>query len=88
MQNRKQQRDKGKENDENNENPMNPYARYSGMAVQMIVIIAAGSYGGYRADKWLHLSFPIFTLVLSLGAVTLAIWLFIKGFNNNNNTHE
>lgn len=67
-----------------NRNPLNPYARYSGMAVQMIFIIAAGSFGGYKADQWLNLPFPILTVVLSLAGVFLAIWLFIREFNNNN----
>lgn len=69
-------------------NPLNSYARYSGMAVQMIVIIAGGSFGGYKADQWLSLPFPILTIIFSLGSVFLAIWLFIKEFNPNNNNHE
>lgn len=70
--------------DSKNKNPIDPYARYSGMAVQMILIIAGGSYGGYRLDKWLNLSFPAFTVFLSLGSVSLAIYLLIKEFNTNN----
>lgn len=54
------------------------------MAVQMVFIIAGGSFGGYLLDNWLDLKIPVFTLILSLGSVTLAIWLFIKDFNNNN----
>lgn len=60
------------------------YARYSGMAFQMLFIIALGSLGGYKVDQWLHLMFPIFTVVLSLGSVVLAIYLFIKEFTNTN----
>lgn len=66
-----------------NKNPLNSYARYSGMAVQMIMIIFAGSFGGYKIDQWLELAFPFFTVILSLGSVALAIWLLIKEFNNN-----
>lgn len=69
-------------------NPLNPYARYSGMAVQMVVIIAGGSFGGYKADQWLNLPFPILTVILSLSSVVLAIWLFIKEFNPKNKDHE
>jgi len=65
-------------------NPLNPYARYFGRAVQMLAIIAGSAFGGYKADHWLGLSFPIFTLIFSLGGVSLAIWLFIKEFNSNN----
>jgi hypothetical protein len=72
----------GNQNDLPGGNPYSAYARYWGMAVQMIFIIAGGSFGGYLLDKWLNLPFPIFTLVLSLGSVALAIWLFIREFNN------
>lgn len=58
------------------------------MAVQMVVIIAAGSLGGYKIDQWLNLSFPIFTVIISLGSVVLAIWLFIKEFNTNKKEDE
>jgi len=71
------------ENKPEDENPYSSYARYWGMAVQMILIISAGSFGGYKLDDWLNFSFPIFTLVLSLSSVTLAIWLFIKETNPN-----
>jgi hypothetical protein len=77
----KENRDPEKEN-----NPYSTYARYWGMAVQMMLIIAAGSFGGYKLDKILNTSVPVITLVLSLGSVTLAIWLFIREFNNNKKT--
>ena len=56
----------------------NDYLKYSGMGIQMAVIIAAGVLGGIQLDKWLHLKFPIFTLVLALLSVFLAIYYFIK----------
>jgi predicted MFS family arabinose efflux permease len=67
-----------------NNNPLNPYARYFGKSVQMLAIIAGSVFGGYKTDQWLGFSFPIFTLLFSLGGVSLAIWLFIKEFNSNN----
>jgi hypothetical protein len=66
-------------------NPFESYARYSGMAIQMLAIIAAGSFGGVKIDKWLNIKFPVFTVILSLAGVTLAIWLLIKEFNNTTN---
>ncbi len=74
--------------DGDQKNPFKPYAKYSGMAVQMVVIIAAGSLGGYKIDQWLNLPFPIFTVILSLASVILAIWLFIKEFNPNKKEDE
>jgi len=58
--------------------PLNNYVKYSGMAVQMAAIIVGGVLGGIELDKYLNLRFPIFTLVLTLLSVFLAIYYFIK----------
>ncbi|CAN5326189.1 hypothetical protein BH10BAC1_BH10BAC1_10810 [soil metagenome] len=58
--------------------PLNNYAKYSGMAIQMIAIIVGGVFAGVYLDKWLALKFPIFTLVLTLLSVFLAMYYFIK----------
>lgn len=58
------------------------------MAAQMLFIIAGGSFGGYKLDQWLKLPFPVFIIILSLGSVFLAIWLFIKEFNNKNHNEK
>jgi len=57
---------------------LNSYVKYSGMAVQMAAIIVGGVLGGIYLDKWLALGFPLFTLVLTLLSVFLAIYYFIK----------
>jgi len=56
----------------------NAYLRYSNLAIQMIVIIGGGTYGGFRLDKYLGWKFPVFTIVLSLLSVAVAIWFAIK----------
>ncbi|MDP4281205.1 MAG: AtpZ/AtpI family protein [Bacteroidota bacterium] len=53
------------------------YARYSAMAIQMMVIILAGVFGGYKLDQWLHCK-PVFTLILSFGSVIAAIYLVTR----------
>ena len=68
------------ENRKQIQNRNNAYARYSSFAVQMIAIIAAGTYGGLRLDKYLGWKFPLFTVVLSLLSVVVAIWYAIKDF--------
>jgi F0F1-type ATP synthase assembly protein I len=50
------------------------YARYSSIAFQMLVIILAGVFGGIKLDQWLALSTPIFTIILSILSVVLAIY--------------
>jgi len=57
---------------------LNAYARYSSIAIQMLVIILAGVFGGRELDKLLDWNFPVFTLVLTILAVFLAIYTVIK----------
>lgn len=53
------------------------YAIYSNMGIEMGVTIALGVFGGVKLDKWLDTS-PIFTLVLSLAGVAIAMYVMIK----------
>ncbi len=59
---------------------LNTYARYSSLAFQMMFIVLAGVFGGIELDKWLGWKFPVFTLVLSVLGVILAIYYAIKDF--------
>ena len=54
------------------------YARYSTIAVQMLVIILVGVFGGIELDKLIKLEFPVFTVVLSISSVILAIYYVTK----------
>lgn len=54
------------------------YARYSNIALQMGAIIFAGTFGGLKLDEFLGWKFPLFTLLLSLSSVAVAIYLVIK----------
>ncbi len=65
--------------DKPNKNPLESYARYSSLAVQMLVIIFIGVFGGYKLDSLLHTK-PLFILILSLLAVAAAIYHSIKDF--------
>jgi len=44
----------------------------------MAIIIGAGVYGGIKLDELSSLDFPLWTLVLSLISVVLAIYQIIK----------
>lgn len=57
---------------------LNNYAKYSGIAVQMLAIILLGVFGGYKLDQWLNMSFPVFTILLSLLSVFFAIYSVVK----------
>lgn len=66
---------------------LNNYARYSGMAFEMMFIIAAGVFGGLKLDEWLH-TMPIFTLVCSMAGVAIAFYIVIKdAFHPNQTDH-
>lgn len=54
------------------DSPLKFYAKYSSLAIQMIVIIVAGAFGGKALDEWLKWEFPVFTLVLTLLAVVVS----------------
>jgi ATP synthase protein I len=54
------------------------YARYSGLGFQMAIIILAGTFGGIKLDKLIHIKFPVFTVILSLGSVILALYVVLK----------
>ena len=56
----------------------NNFLKYSGMGLQMAAIMVGGVMGGIEIDKRLALDVPVFTLVLTLLAVFLAIYYFIK----------
>lgn len=59
-------------------NSLNSYAKYSNIAIQMLVIIILGVFGGFKLDRWLELDLPVFTVILSLLSVVLAIYFVTK----------
>ncbi|MEK6152806.1 AtpZ/AtpI family protein [Flavobacteriaceae bacterium 3-367] len=63
-------------------NPLNSYARFSGIALQMIVIIGLGSFGGVKLDEAYPNQYHVFTLVCSLGSVALAMYMVVKQVSN------
>lgn len=67
-------------NQEKTAKSLSNYAKYSSLAFQMIAIILIGVFGGMKLDKWLEFRFPVFTVVLSLLATSLAVYYGIKDF--------
>jgi len=59
---------------------LNDFGRYSGMAFQMVAIIAVATWGGIKLDKLAGFEKPVFTIVLSLLGVFAAIYTAIKDF--------
>jgi F0F1-type ATP synthase assembly protein I len=60
-------------NSDQKKQQLNSYARYSGMGLQMLVIILAGVFGGYKLDQWLHTG-PLLIIILSIISVIISIY--------------
>jgi len=54
------------------------YAKYSSMAIQMILILLLGAFGGKALDSFFQFKFPVFTLGLLLLALITVIYLIIR----------
>jgi len=65
---------------EDRKKKLNNYGKYSNLAFSMIAIILIGVFGGVKLDEWLELTFPVFTVILSILSVFLAIYYAIKDF--------
>jgi ATP synthase protein I len=59
---------------------LSDYAKYTSLAFEMVIIMVAGVFGGRFFDRFFELHFPVFTLLLSLISVGLAIYFAIKDF--------
>ena len=56
------------------------FFKYTNMGIQMMVVIAAGVYGGIKLDEYFMTESQVYTITLSLFAVFAAIYLAIKDF--------
>lgn len=64
---------------------LDTYAKFSGIAFQMIAVIGLGSYAGVKLDEHYPNLYPMFTLICSLAAVAIAMYLVIKQAGNISN---
>ena len=60
--------------------PLNAYAKYSSLGIQMALIIGGGCYGDYKLDEYFKTVTPIFTIILSLLSIALAMYVVLKDF--------
>jgi F0F1-type ATP synthase assembly protein I len=56
----------------------NAYLRYIGLGFQLIALIGAALFVGYKIDQWAGFRFPLFMIVLSLLAIGLLLWRIVK----------
>lgn len=63
------------------QNPLKTYAKYSSIGFQMLAIVLLAVFGGMKLDDWVEgIQFPLFTLLLSIFGIALAIYHAIKDF--------
>ncbi len=70
-------KDEKKPGDDNNKGTNN-YLKFTGMGFQMIAIIGAFAYGGYKIDEAGHHAVKWATAALSLTGVFISLYLVIR----------
>lgn len=55
--------------------------RYAGLATQWMVMMGLGVWLGYKLDKYLGWSVPLFLILFPLISLTVSLWQLIKEFN-------
>ncbi|HQQ96263.1 MAG TPA: AtpZ/AtpI family protein [Cyclobacteriaceae bacterium] len=63
--------------------PDNNYLRYSNFAFQLLGGISLGGWIGYRLDKYLNLTFPVFLLLFVMLVLGAMIFQMYKQLNEN-----
>jgi hypothetical protein len=52
--------------------------RYAGLSSEVVASVGISVFLGVKADKWLHISFPLFTWALPLLVIVVLIVTLIK----------
>jgi ATP synthase protein I len=71
------------QNKKNNNLAWRKYAEITGIIIEMILIIGGFVYGGIWLDEQKFIDFPLFTIVLSLSGVAIAMYILIKQANRD-----
>jgi hypothetical protein len=58
----------------------NSFLKYTNQAIQMILVMVAGTLGGKYADEYFKTSFPYLTLIGVFFSVFAALYLALKDF--------
>lgn len=63
---------------EKKKKPLHKAVKYTGIGFQMLGVIALGTFGGIKLDERRGGDFPIWTLVLSLLSVFIALYTTLR----------
>lgn len=64
------------------------YAKFSGIVFEMLAIIGGGAWLGNKIDQKAGREIPVFTIIFSLVAIALALYLVIKQVNDFNHGNK
>lgn len=67
---------------------LNKWVRFSGMGFQMGMVIFLGVWGGMKLDQKFPNEHKIYTIILSLLSVFIALYLVIKEVKNLSDNDE
>lgn len=56
--------------------------KYIGLTTQIMTALLVGVFVGWKTDKWLSFSIPVFVVVLPLLIIVAIIWQIIKDTSN------
>ncbi|HXI00940.1 MAG TPA: AtpZ/AtpI family protein [Sphingobacteriaceae bacterium] len=73
----------GREESEGSKKTLDGYVKYSGLAFQMIAIIGICTFAGYKIDEYRQSETLIFSALLGLAGVCIALYIIIRGINKN-----
>ncbi|MFV0606759.1 MAG: AtpZ/AtpI family protein [Niabella sp.] len=65
----------------------NAWVKYSSFAMQLVIMIGAGVWGGLKLDEKLKLS-PLFTISLPMLVLGITFYKLIKDTTGNNNANN
>ncbi len=57
---------------------MKEYGKYSAIAFELLVIIFAGVYAGWKLDTYIPKTKPLFTVTLSLLSIAVGLYATLK----------
>jgi F0F1-type ATP synthase assembly protein I len=67
-------------NENPQQKPLNAFAKYGALGIQMAAIIGGGCYSGFKLDEYYKTTTPVFTIILSLLSIALAMYVVLKDF--------
>lgn len=63
---------------------LNSYIQHSSLTTKMAAIIIGGVFFGEFLDEKFHSKTPVYTIILSLSSVFLALYYVLKNITNQN----